>query len=157
MVGSSVCAFLYRAWMTQSEEKNHYVTWKIVLYNNLNTPKKKKKKKKCIPAKCFSVKDEIRNIHKAYPICQIFPSITACNGVVLTPCVIMTQLSGRGRAGQGKLYYQHLLRNGAIFTTPGLIKCLLCLPNTKHCNTRVTRKGLDWQLHCLIKIELPEG
>ena len=55
-----VRAFPCRARMTPSEDRNHYVTWKIVLYNNLNTHKKR-----CIPANCFSVKDEIRKISKA--------------------------------------------------------------------------------------------
>jgi len=56
-----VHAFLHGAWKTPSEERNHYVTWKIVLYNNLNTHQKKS----CIPANCLRVKDESRKIRKA--------------------------------------------------------------------------------------------
>lgn len=151
-VRSNVCAFLCGAWMTPSEERNHYVTWKIVLFNNLNTHSKKDVSQPTASAWKMRF---IRLVRP--PICQILLSITPCDGVGLTLCVVMTQLTGRGWAGQGKLYYQHLLRNWAIFTTPGLIQCLLCLTNTKHCNTQLTRKGLDWQLNCLIKIELPEG
>lgn len=96
------------AQMTPSEERNHYVTWKIVLNNNLSTRKKKKNHKKGIPAKCFSVKDEICKIGEVSYLPDLAEHYTMQWSWV-NPLCYYDSAQGRGRAGQGKLYYQHLL------------------------------------------------
>lgn len=152
-MSATVCAFLCRAQMTPSEERSHYVTWKMVLNNNLNTHKEKKKKVSQPTASAWKMRF-VRLVRSL--IRQILLNITPCDGVGLTLCVIMTQL--REEVGQGKANFTISIswKLSYIYNTrPD--KCLLSLTNTKHCNTQLTRKGLDWQLDCLIKIKLPEG